>query len=298
MENLRSVLGAVWKGVETLSSAAAELSAQAVQASSNAREQSSKTGQIAAAAAEMTATIGEISHNAAEAAASGRESAENARKGCEEMVGADRTMNNLITTSATLAERMTSLGQRSDDIGRVVTVIQEISEQTNLLALNAAIEAARAGEHGRGFGVVAGEVRRLAERTNGATGEIASTIRSIQDETHETLQMMQQSDAEVHSEQDETRRVTQSLETILSEAQKMEHMVQLIASAATEQTSASGEISESSHQISVLADQNSRSAEETSEACRNLATLANDLDRQIRVFKLPQSASGARRASV
>jgi methyl-accepting chemotaxis protein len=290
--NLRKVVGEVWNVVETLSSAAAELSAQAVQASGNAQAQEAKTSQIAAAAQEMTATIGEISQNAASASTSSRESAECARKGCEEMASADKTMEHLTASSAMMAERMTSLGNRSDEIGRVVTVIQEISEQTNLLALNAAIEAARAGEHGRGFAVVAGEVRRLAERTKGATTEIADTIRSIQGETHSTLEMMHQNDQEVHSEQEETQRVTHSLEQILKEAQKVEHMVQMIATAATEQTSASGEISESAHQISRLSGENSRSAEETSEACKNLSKLSHDLEQLIHSFKMDESGRG------
>jgi methyl-accepting chemotaxis protein len=82
-------------------------------------------------------------------------------------------MEKISTATGTVSEKMASLAERSEEIGKVVSVIQEISEQTNLLALNAAIEAARAGEHGRGFAVVAGEVRRLAERTKSATEEIA-----------------------------------------------------------------------------------------------------------------------------
>ena len=131
------------------------------------------------------------------------------------MQAAAATMERISSATSSVAGKMTELATRSEEIGKVVTVIQDISEQTNLLALNAAIEAARAGEHGRGFAVVAGEVRRLAERTRAATGEIAATIRSIQDETRATLHLMDESHQAVDSGIGETSRARQSLEAII-----------------------------------------------------------------------------------
>jgi methyl-accepting chemotaxis protein len=286
MAAVRSVLVSVAQGAETLSAATTEISSRAVQSSGNANTQSSKTNQIAAAAQEMTATIGEISHNAESAAGASRVSAETADQGGAVMQAAAVTMEKIAAATSSVSEKMTSLSQRSEEIGKVVNVIQEISEQTNLLALNAAIEAARAGEHGRGFAVVAGEVRRLAERTKGATEEIAGTIRSIQDETRETLHVMQESRTAVETGMGETARARQSLEAIIDSSKQVEHQIHLIATAATEQTSASGEISESAGQISQIAVENAQVAEEAVEALKNLASLASDLDGMIRQFRL------------
>ena len=285
-ESMRSVLRSVAQGAETLSAATTEISAQAVQSAGNANTQSSKTNQIAAAAQEMTATIGEISHNAEAAAAASRVSAETANQCGAVMQATAATMEKIAAATSSVETKMESLAHRSEEIGKVVNVIQEISEQTNLLALNAAIEAARAGEHGRGFAVVAGEVRRLAERTKGATEEIAGTIRSIQEETRETLEVMQESRTAVETGMEETAHARESLEAIIGSSQEVEHQIHLIATAATEQTAASGEISESAGQISQLAMENAHGAEEAVEALRNLASLANDLDGMIRQFKL------------
>jgi methyl-accepting chemotaxis protein len=213
-------------------------------------------------------------------------SAETADQGGAVMQSAAETMERISAATGSVSEKMTSLAARSEEIGKVVNVIQEISEQTNLLALNAAIEAARAGEHGRGFAVVAGEVRRLAERTKSATEEIAATIRSIQDETRETLKVMDESRTEVETGLNETNRARKSLEAIIESSKQVEHQIELIATAATEQTSASGEISESAGQISQLAMENTQGAEETVQALQNLASLAGDLDSMIREFKL------------
>ena len=284
--SMREVIGTLMHGAQTLSSASEEMRRQADTTHINAQEQSSKTEQIAAAAQEMTATIGEISQNAETASMASRNSAEMATQGGVVMQSTAMTMERIATATNTVAEKMNSLAHRSQEIGKVVNVIQEISEQTNLLALNAAIEAARAGEHGRGFAVVAGEVRRLAERTKGATEEIAGTILSIQQETRETLEVMSHNRGAVETGMSETSNARTSLEMIIQASKEVEHQIAMIATAATEQTAASQEISHSANQISGLATQNSQAAEDTAEASRNLAQLANELDGVISKFHL------------
>ncbi len=290
VEAMRSVLKTVAQGAENLSAATTQMSTRAIESSGNAQSQSGKTNQIAAAAQQMTATIGEISSNSETAASVSRQSAQAAYESGSVMQSAASTMERISVATSSVAEKMNELATRSEEIGKVVTVIQEISEQTNLLALNAAIEAARAGEHGRGFAVVAGEVRRLAERTRVATGEISVTIRNIQDETRATLQLMDESHQAVESGISETGRARQSLDGIIQSSRQVEQMIQLIATAATEQTAAAGEISESATHISQLATENSHAAEETAEGCKQLSMLANDLDGIIRQFQLSEGS--------
>jgi methyl-accepting chemotaxis protein len=283
---MREVLRSVAQGAETLSASAEELSVRSTQTSSNTQAQTSKINQIAAAAQEMTATIAEISHNAESASQASRTSAETASEGGAVMQDAAKTMEQIAADTGSVAEKMDSLAKRSEEIGKVVSVIQEISEQTNLLALNAAIEAARAGEHGRGFAVVAGEVRRLAERTQGATKEIAVTIQSIQEETRQTRDVMSSSRGTVETGRGETERARTSLTAIIGASHEVEGQIHLIATAATEQTAASGEIAESASNISQLAAENSQAAEETVVACKNLSALATGLDGIIRQFRV------------
>ena len=233
-------------------------------------------------AARLAASIDSTVNHTDEASSHTRQAAEAATQGNQQVAAAVTMMQGLADATQQSADRISTLTERTRQIGSIVGVIQEIAAGTNLLALNASIEAARAGEHGRGFAVVAGEVRRLAERTKGATEEIAGTIRSIQEETRETLQVMDESRTAVESGLGETAHARKSLDSIIEASKQVEHQIHLIASAATQQTAASGEIAESAGQISQISTENAHAAEEAVEALKNLAALASDLDGMIR----------------
>jgi methyl-accepting chemotaxis protein len=281
---MRGVMQSVAQSSEMLSATAAVLIDRSTDSSENANSQAGSINQIATAAQQMTATISEISQNAESSAMASRNSAEAADLGGAVMQAASATMEKIADASRSVADKMKSLAHRSSEIGKVVKVIQGISEQTNLLALNAAIEAARAGEHGRGFAVVAGEVRRLAERTKGATEEIAGSIHSIQTETTQTLEVMSLSREAVEQGIGETARARSGLETVIEASRQVEHQIQMIATAATQQTSASNEISESAGQLSSVSLANAQTARETVEACRNFSEMAASLNAMLQQF--------------
>ena len=186
--NLRRMIQAVCSRSEQVASSAIELTLSAEQLLQNANQQTSQNHQIVTAMHEMASAISEVSQNAARAAESAVNARQEAHEGGMVVEQTVSAMQNLTSTSRTTSEQIEGLARSSDEIGKVLSVIGEIAGQTNLLALNAAIEAARAGEQGRGFGVVAGEVRRLAERTAQATSEIDGMITSIQSEAKKAVE--------------------------------------------------------------------------------------------------------------
>lgn len=291
--DLRNMIGAVAATAERVASASEEISASANQQASGAETQKEEATHVAAAMQEMASTVLQVSENSSKAAQSARMAAERAREGgriVEDSVGKMSAIANSVSHTARQVEE---LGRSSDQIGEIVSVIDEIADQTNLLALNAAIEAARAGEQGRGFAVVADEVRKLAERTSKATKEISSMIKSIQGETRDAVEAMQQGTQQVQQGVATTSEAGRSLDDIIRTAEQVGDMIAQIATAVTQQSSATEEVTANIDRISKITRETAAGAQQSARACNELSGLALDLQKVVNQFKLSSNGHGA-----
>ncbi|MGE6293079.1 methyl-accepting chemotaxis protein [Aeromonas media] len=269
-----------------VASAATELAAVMTQSEANAQQQRSETEQVASAVTELASTADNVNHNAALADELARDANRRVEQGLAlfaESIQANGRMTGSLENAATVVAQLKS---QSEQIGKVIEVIQSISEQTNLLALNAAIEAARAGETGRGFAVVADEVRLLAARTQDSTKEIQVIIEQLQSQSlsansgvQETLEILghnQRLSAEV---QDLLGGITEAVNQINGANAQ-------VATAAEEQSCVTADISRNITNIHEIVNQNVAGISQSAAASHELSQLAEQQRRQLAQFQL------------
>jgi len=254
--------------------------------SQDTKEQIANTCKIANTVEMMSVIVFDVTRNSSIAANSAKDAAELAKKGGEIVVGTINGMNRISETVNESAHTIEVLGRKSEQIGEIIKVINNIANQTNLLALNAAIEAARAGDQGRGFAVVADEVRKLAERTTSATNEIADTIKNIQQETRKAVESMHSATKEVDTGVNLSKEADASLKQIVTSVENVMDLVQEIAAAAKQQSSTGEDVSTSLQEI---ANENKKTVEEAEKyvgATKELSAISQELRSLVSNYKI------------
>jgi methyl-accepting chemotaxis protein len=284
--NLIGVVRQLGDNASQLVSAATEVASASEQMSRGANDQTNQIAQVSTAIEEMTATIVESSKNAGEASNGARSASDTAGEGGAVVQQTVQGMQRITDVVRQSASSIGKLAHSADQIGEIINVIDDIADQTNLLALNAAIEAARAGEQGRGFAVVADEVRKLAERTGKATGEITEMIKGIQSETQEAVKSMDAGIAEVDQGRDLADRAGNSLSEIVAMSQRVMDMIQQIATATEEQSAAAEQISKNVENVSSIARESATGAEQSAAAAEQLNRQAESLQQIVAQFKV------------
>ena len=240
---------------------------------------------VAAAADQMVSTTTDIAHNCESAAASSKMCREITNGGVEKVNSAVSNIRLQSEHTKDNAAKIENLARQTNDIGSIVSTIDDIAAQTNLLALNAAIEAARAGEAGRGFAVVADEVRALASRTSSSTQEISRMVKSIQEEAATATSSINDSVANMDIVASDAEQIMTILSDINEHVSAVNTQITQIATAAEEQTAATGEISGHMQTITQVASDMREDAQHQYGVMEGTTKDLNDLLKELSFFK-------------
>ncbi|EDN68079.1 methyl-accepting chemotaxis sensory transducer [Beggiatoa sp. PS] len=257
---------------------------QLIQASERQAQQIAKAGQ---AIIGMANAVKKVSANAIESAEVAGQSVNIASKGANVVRNTITGMDNIREQIQETSKRIKRLGESAQEIGDIVGLIDDIADQTNILALNAAIQAAMAGEAGRGFAVVADEIQRLAERTSNAVRQIGALVNTIQGDTKEAVNSMDQSTTGVVKVSSIAERAGDSLTEIEKVSVQLAGQIEKISQTSRTQAAVAANIANTMTVIQDITTQTSTGVNETAASIEKLAERANELKESVAGFKIP-----------
>jgi methyl-accepting chemotaxis protein len=286
IESLRGIVTQVKKAATQVNTSLEENEGAIRQLSTEALKQAEDTTRTLDSVEQMTHSIQQVAENARQAAAVARTASTTAEAGGMAM---DRSVQNILSLRQTVAEtakKVKRLGESSQQISKVVSLINQIALQTNLLAINAGIEAARAGEEGQGFAVVAEEVGELAARSAAATKEIEKIVENIQQGTSEVVEAMELGTTQVVEGTHLVEDAKQSLSKILEVSRQIDTLVQSISSATVSQVETSQAVTELMKEIAKVSERTSNSTRQVSGSLKETVGIAQELQASVGTFKV------------
>src|SRR6204780_108124 len=248
--------------IDEVTSTMHEMSVNVQNMVKSTKVQASSVSETSASIDQMVASIQRVADTAKVLLDISNRSREEVHNGIATMEKATDGLNRINTTIQSSGEIIDVLGQRADDIGKIIEVIDDLAEQTNLLALNAAIEAARAGEHGLGFAVVADEVRKLAEKSAQSTKEISELIQSIQKESRKAVENMDRSTDIVNEGLVLGNELSVALKKISNVVTEVYKFAQEIGAATNEQSHGSSQIARATTRLNEITTEINSAVEE------------------------------------
>jgi methyl-accepting chemotaxis protein len=256
---------------------AADVLSATEQQASGASEQASAVSETSATLEELAQTSKQIADNSESVVRVAERTLVSAEEGMTAVSDTASGIEEIRVSTTEASERILALGERSQEIGRVLTIIDEIAEQTKILALNAAIEAARAGEAGKGFSVVAEEIRKLADSVTESTQEIGRVVREIQASTSALVMATERSAKKVEEGKQLAHATADALDRIVSQVEETTDAAKQISIATQQQRSASDQVVVSMREVAMVSRQSAESSRQISSAILELEQLADSL---------------------
>jgi len=293
IDQLRELVETINQTAMQVAAAAHETQGTAMHLAEASEHQAQEIAGASAAINEMALSIDQVSANATESAAVAERSVALANRGNEVVHNTIAGMDNIREQIQDTSKRIKRLGESSQEIGDIVSLIDDIADQTNILALNAAIQASMAGDAGRGFAVVADEVQRLAERSSAATKQIEALVKAIQTDTNEAVISMEQTTSEVVRGARLAQDAGVALEEIEKVSRSLAALIQNISNAARQQASSASHIANTMYVIQEITSQTSTGTTATARSIGTLAKMASDMRQSVAGFTLPESRERA-----
>jgi methyl-accepting chemotaxis protein len=283
---LKQVAGQTRGVAENLNAATAEILASTQQQAAGTAQQAAAVQQANATMAEITQSGSQISLRAKQVAAAAEATSSATAAGLQSVQNTSLTMESIREQAEAVAENVIALSEKTQAIGEIIATVNDLAEQSHLLALNAAIEAAAAGEHGRSFGVVASEMKNLADQSKQATVQVRSILGDIQKSITGSVMLTEEAVKRIESGRQQAEVSDRTIHSLTDSVQESVQAFQQIVAGSSQQQIGFEQVTQAFRSIGVAAEQTATNTRQSERAAANLNTLSQELRSAVERYRI------------